>query len=299
MSVRPGWWLPLCFVVACNWLLDNEERSYDVDSGVDAGAARGGSAGAAAHGGDADAGADSDDAGKPGPGGHQAGAGASDAGPPERDAGQPDAGRPDQTGCAARIRACSPGDSAEEAAPCGPCDSGMKIVSRVCTDACTWAPPSESSCRIDPVRCDPGTTDTHPEPCGACNLGERSVTRVCSATCDWSEPTPGPCLGVPETACEAGATLERNVPCDPNYCNKGVQHQVATCTAQCSWGDYANSGACNIDHARFCRPFNLGGRPPFRCCAPGSWEHCYDQGTPAECTWTGDCAACGGDQCDC
>jgi hypothetical protein len=335
MSARSGTWFALCFVVACNWLLDNEERHYGSsvsgdDSGVrgrdagDGSAAPGPGSGtepvAAADGGGSgtkpgEPGGPDDDAGEPEPGNSGAGVGGSEAGAggsaagaggSTAEAGGNAAGRPggeagkgDETGCAAPVRVCSPGDSAQEMASCGFCGSGMKVVTRVCTDQCAWAAPTESSCQQDPGRCEPGTEDMRPEACGACGLGERVTTRLCTDTCEWGAPTPGACVGVPETACETGQTRTRDVACGPNFCNKGVQQQVSTCTGQCTWGEYADSGGCNVDQARFCQPFNLGGRPPFRCCAPGRWEHCYDQGTPAECTWTGDCAACGGDQCNC
>jgi len=78
--------------------------------------------------------------------------------------------------------------------------------------------------------------------------------------------------------------------CNPNYCNKGVQQQMETCSASCTWGSPVAMGVCAIP-TNVCRPVDLGGMRGWRC-RPGDMgyrEYCHPNTAPEadRCTWDG------------
>jgi hypothetical protein len=85
--------------------------------------------------------------------------------------------------------------------------------------------------------------------------------------------------GTPCTVCEEGQTENETVAC--GRCGTGSKTRSRTCT-NCAWGDWSDFSTCSQCDEK-----------PYRCCAAGSWEWCYDDG----CGWTGGCAPCTGCGC--
>jgi hypothetical protein len=192
------------------------------------------------------------------------------------------------TDCQLPDGVCTPGEPDQKQETCGNCGSGTRKSTRTCEGSCAWSNWNQEPCVEDETKCEPGSEMPLPDISCDSMCGRATQKRVCSDSCEWGTET-GACaaLGV----CLPGQTRTADsTGCNANFCNKGLQARIETCTQNCMWGAPTNSGSCAIPTG-VCRPVDLGGMMGWRCRANdrGYRELCYDS-TASEtdrCTYHG------------
>jgi hypothetical protein len=183
---------------------------------------------------------------------------------------------------------CKPGMAQEMMEACGECGLGMRKTTRSCMSSCGWSDWSPQSCSGDESACHPGAILKLADVGCGTMCGHASQTQTCNARCGWDPMVTGMCTS--EGMCKPGTTrMAAAGGCNANYCNKGVQQQMETCTQGCAWGTpTAAAGGCTIP-SNVCRPMDLGGMGSR--CRPndsGYRESCSNSTAGASaCTWGG------------
>jgi hypothetical protein len=191
--------------------------------------------------------------------------------------------------CEKAAEVCKPGQTDEKMEPCGNCGFGTRKTSRSCTRTCGWSDWSPEACTGDESTCKTGAILPLPEiGCGAM-CGRATQTQTCNASCGWDPVVTGACMS--EGVCKPGVTrMATPGGCNPDYCNKGVEQRIETCTQSCTWGAPTATGMCSIP-ANICRPADLGSTTGWRCRPndPGFREMCNAStaAAPNACTWSG------------
>jgi hypothetical protein len=188
--------------------------------------------------------------------------------------------------CEQPAEVCKPGMTEMNMESCGNCDVGMRKTSRTCTRTCGWSDWNPEACIGAEATCKPETILHLPDiGCGAM-CGHSTQTQTCNASCGWDPAVTGACMS--EGMCKPGVTrMATPGGCNPDYCNKGVQQRIETCTQSCTWGTPTAMGMCTIP-TTVCRPMDLGGMG-YRCRQndPGYREPCNASTSPNACTWSG------------
>jgi hypothetical protein len=136
--------------------------------------------------------------------------------------------------------ACKPGDIETDSVPCGNC--GSQSRRRTCSNQCGWGAWENVNSCLGSGPCKVGDPDeTRSIACGNCNSGQQQQKRSCTAQCNWPATwtNVGSCTGAGCTPNSKRA--ETSVSC--GYCG-GTQERESTCSAQCTWGNPTNKGAC-------------------------------------------------------
>jgi hypothetical protein len=183
---------------------------------------------------------------------------------------------------------CKPGATEEKMEACGNCNLGTRKTTRTCTSSCGWSDWSPGICAEKAETCMPGMIRPLADVGCGTMCGHAAQSQTCSNSCAWGPVMAGMCTS--EGMCKPGTTrMAADGGCNPNYCNKGVQPRMETCTQSCTWGTPTTTGMCTIP-TNVCRPMDLGGTG-MRCRVndPGYGERCYNSTAAAAnaCTWTG------------
>lgn len=178
--------------------------------------------------------------------------------------------------CQINPDACMPGMTQRVMEPCGNCNLGTRWTQRSCTEDCYWEDWQPEECMEPEGTCTPKQVMKLAEQsCGPSECGVQRPTKTCNDQCQWGNVVAGVC-DVTTVVCAPGQTqMAAAVGCNANFCNKGKQQQIQTCTKSCTWGPPTPMGSCTIPEG-VCRPLDQGGNLGYRCRQgdPGYREVC-------------------------